>query len=273
MKSQLVSVIVTVRNEADVIEKLFRSIKQQSYKRIEIILIDNNSNDRTIEIAKFFTKKIYDKGPERSAQRNFGAQKSKGEYLLFLDADMELTQEVIKECIDKMRSQAKIGALIIPEKSIANNFWEKVKAFERSFYNLEGDNITDAARFFKSNIFEKIGGYDERITGSEDWDLTEKMENSGFLIGRIKSLINHYERIPNMYSLLKKKYYYGLKSSIYFKKQHIHLISPKTTFFLRAVFYKQWQKIIIHPILSTSMFLMLSLEMIAGGLGYLRGRR
>ncbi len=153
MKRPLVSVIITTQNEDRVIKRLLQSVRIQSYKRIEIIVIDNGSFDKTKKMANEFTNKIYDRGPERSAQRNFGALKAKGEYLFFLDADMELTKEIVTECVNTIQSKAKIEALIIPEKSIANNFWEKVKAFERSFYNLEGDSITDAARFFKRNTF------------------------------------------------------------------------------------------------------------------------
>lgn len=271
MKNPLVSIIVTTKDEAGIIDRLLISIKKQSYKRIEIILVDNNSSDRTKKIARIFTKKIYNKSPERSAQRNFGAQKAKGKYLLFLDADMELTKEVVGESVKIMKTNNKIKALIIPEKSVASNFWGKIKTFERSFYNLDGDEITDAARFFNIEVFNKIGGYDEKITGLEDWDLTDRVRNLGFLVSRINNLIYHHERIPNLYSLLRKKYYYGLKSSIYLKKHQIPLISPRTIYFLRTVFYKNWQKIITHPVLSVVMFFVLILEMIAGGLGYLRG--
>ena len=144
---QLVSIIITTRNEEKLLERLIRSIKKQSYKNKEIIIVDNNSSDSTIEVIKRLKVAAYNFGPERSAQRNFGAGVSKGKHLLFLDADMELTKNVIKECVEVVKRNKVIGGVIIPEKSIAFKFWEKIKAFERSFYNLEGDNETDAARF------------------------------------------------------------------------------------------------------------------------------
>ena len=87
---QRVSVIVTTKNEEDVIGTLLKSIKKQTYPSIETLIVDNHSSDNTIKIAKKYKVECFTFGPERSAQRNFGAKKSRGKYLLFLDADMEL---------------------------------------------------------------------------------------------------------------------------------------------------------------------------------------
>jgi len=64
-----------------VIEDLLKSIKKQSYSPIETIIVDNSSIDKTVEIAKKYTKYVFTKGPERSSQRNYGAKKAKGKYL------------------------------------------------------------------------------------------------------------------------------------------------------------------------------------------------
>lgn len=270
--NQLVSVIITTRNEEEVIERLIRSIKRQTFKNIEIILVDNNSDDHTLQIAKKLGVRVYNFGPERSAQRNFGAKKGKGVYFLFLDADMELTKDVVKECVEVFEGNPKAGAISIKEESIANTFWEKVKAFERSFYNLKGDPATDAARFFSKKAFEKCGGYDTNITGPEDWDLRDTILKSGYKIDRVNALIYHYERINSLFDLLRKKFYYGLKAHRYLSKQKVSLLGPETIYFLRPVFYKNFDKILTHPILTIGMFIMLTMELFGGGLSYLIGR-
>lgn len=269
---QRVSVIITTRNEEDTISRLIRSVKSQSFKNIEIILVDNNSKDQTVEIAKSLGVKIFYSGPERSAQRNFGAKKGKGAYLLFLDADMRLTKDVIKACVELIEINPEVGAISIPEKSVANTFWEKVKAFERSFYNLEGDPTTDAARFFSRDAFKRSGGYDTSITGPEDWDLRDTILKLGYKIDRINALIFHYERIRSLSDLIRKKFYYGLKSHRYLSKQKVSLISAETIYFLRPVFYKNIDRLITHPILSIGMMMVLFFELLAGGSGYLWGK-
>ena len=95
-----VSVIITTRNEERNIEKVLVSVKNQTYKDIEIIVVDNDSMDKTVEIAKRFTKRVYNKGPERSAQRNLGVEKARGRYVLIVDADMELTSGVVESCVE-----------------------------------------------------------------------------------------------------------------------------------------------------------------------------
>lgn len=271
-RGQIVSVIITTKNEEDVIEKLIQSIKRQSYKYIEIILVDNNSSDKTLDLAKKMGINIYTYGPERSAQRNFGAKKAEGRYILFLDADMELSADVVKECIDLANQDESIKGIVIPEESVSDNFWGQVKAFERSFYNKDGDETTDAARFFDKKVFWKMRGYDTDITGPEDWDLQERIKQAGHRIGRIQAKIYHHERISNPFVLAKKKFYYALSLNKYLQKHKINAFSAKTIYFLRPVFYKHWKKLVSHPILTLGMILMFTLELLGGGLGYFVGR-
>lgn len=91
----LVSVVITTKNEERNIESCIKSILEQSYQNIEIIVVDNYSTDKTKEMALKYTDKVYDKGPERSAQRNYGMiDKSNGEYVMFVDADMILSPDL-----------------------------------------------------------------------------------------------------------------------------------------------------------------------------------
>lgn len=268
-----VSIIIPAYNEEKVIERLLKSINEQTYKKWEIIVVDDGSTDGTIEIAKKYTKKVFRRShAERSIQRNFGAGKSIGSFLLFLDADMKLSPDVLSDCVASIKKDGSIGAVVIPERSVADSFWEKVKAYERSFYSINGDKYTDAARFFTKKSFKKARGYDTQITGPEDWDLPERIEKMGFRIVRVSSLIYHYERIPSLWRLAKKKFYYAKLSSIYLSKHHISVVSPKTVYFLRPVFYKNWRRLFANPLMTFSMVVMFIIEMGAGGLGYLFGR-
>ena len=267
----MISIIITTKNEGEVIARLLKSIQTQSHSDWEIIVVDNNSTDKTVSIAKRYTKNVYTYGPERSAQRNYGVTKAKGRYVLILDADMQLSKEVLSECVSKIK-KSKMAGLVIPEESVATNYWEKVKAYERSFYNEHGDEQTDAARFFKRSVFQEYNGYDESITGPEDWDLPERMKKDGYRIGRIRTQIKHFERIPSLWSLMRKKYYYALKSHRYLQKHDIPAASPKTLYFLRPVFYKKWRRHIVHPVMSLSMVFMLTAELVSGATGYVVGR-
>jgi glycosyltransferase involved in cell wall biosynthesis len=273
MAYPLVSIIIPAFNEQNVIERLLLSINNQTYKNTETIVIDDNSSDKTLEVAKKYTKKAYkQKHAERSVQRNYGASAATGKYLLFLDADMELTPKVVEQCVQVAEKSLNVGCVVIPETPVARSFWEKIKAFERDLYNKFGDEFTDAARFFPKTVFNEVGGYDEKITGPEDWDLPETIKKKGYACIRIDSRILHHERVPSLLKLAKKKFYYALKTSVYLEKHGISPFSAKTVYFLRPVFYKQWRELLTHPVLTFWMFLMLSIEGLAGLAGFIWGK-
>ncbi|RZD16865.1 MAG: glycosyltransferase [Candidatus Acididesulfobacter guangdongensis] len=178
MSSVLVSVIITTKNEEKNIEMCLKSIKFQSYNNIEIIVVDNQSSDKTKEIAAKFTDLIYDKGPERSAQRNYGVSVSHGEYILYLDSDMILAPFVIESCVDEFKKSSSVVGLYIPEIIMGNGLFCKTRRFERSFYNA---TPIDAIRFVKNDIFIKADGFDESFSGPEDWDFNRKVSKLGEL--------------------------------------------------------------------------------------------
>ena len=195
----LVSTIISTKNEGFNLTRLITSIKSQTYPNIEIVVVDNHSSDKTVNIARKFGARVYIRGPERSAQRNYGVIKSQGKYVLILDADMELTPNVIAQCVKL--GESGLGGMIIPEKSVGEGFWAAVKSEERSWYL--GDDSIEAERFFNKAILLAAGGYDESITGPEDWDLplrTRKLAPHG----RIKSFIIHHEGRQYFWKMVKK---------------------------------------------------------------------
>ncbi len=266
----LISVIITTKNEESVIGQLLDSLRRQTEKRFEIIIVDNYSSDRTREIAKRYTKRIFLKGPERSSQRNFGASKAGGRYLLFLDADMVLGPDVLAQCLAAVKKNKRIKAVVIPEKSAGNSFWAKCKTLERACY--VGDGTIEAARFFDTHAFVEAGGYDDRLTGPEDWDLPQKVK-AKHAIGRIASFIMHNERNITLAGLAKKKYYYGLKVARYVSQHPLSITGQQLVYLLRPAFYRNWKLLVSHPVLTLGMIMMLAVEQCAGFAGFVKGKR
>jgi len=176
MTQPLVSIVITTKNEEYNIENCLISIKEQTYSNIEIILVDNNSNDNTVKIALDFTSKIFNKGQERSAQRNYGMNKiACGKYVMFLDADMILGPKTTEACVSMVEKENWV-ALHIPEIILGKRYFSCVRRFERSFYN---GTVIDGARFFKKSSFIEVGGFDETMSGPEDWDIDKKIKRNG----------------------------------------------------------------------------------------------
>ncbi len=95
----------------------------QSSKNIELIVVDNNSTDGTKTIAQKYTNKVYNFGPERSAQRNYGAAKSKGKYPVFLDADMELSPLHLPEFVQAIK-KLRIGDGFLIQRLLSEVIWQ-----------------------------------------------------------------------------------------------------------------------------------------------------
>lgn len=253
----IVSIIITTKNEERNIENCLKSILQQTYlsDNIEIIVVDNNSTDKTKEIARKYTDKVYNKSPERSAQRNFGVQKAEGKYILYLDADMTLSPNIIAECVEKF-GNSELIALYIPEVVTGDNFWSKVRQFERSFYNA---TVIDCVRFIKMKDLLAVRGFDESMSGPEDWDFDKKIRNRG-KVDIIKSVIYHNEGKFKLIPYLRKKGYYIQSFDKYIDKwgRNDPDIKKQVGFYYRffGVFFEngKWKKLVKHPILTLGMY-------------------
>ena len=267
MNRSLVSVIIPTKNSEKFIGKCLKSIKNQTYQNLEIIVVDNNSTDQTKEIAKKYTDLVFDKGPERSVQRNFGVEKSGGEYVLIVDSDMLLSKKVVENCVEKINSDKKIKGIVIPEESFGKGFWAKCKKLERSFY--VGVDWMEAARFFEKNVYLKLGGYDEDMISGEDWDLSQRVEEKG-KISRIDEFIYHNEGRIRLLKTIKKKFFYAQKFSVYAdKNKNLEKVSKQTGILKRyKLFFSQPKKLFKNPILGMGMIFMKTCEFGFGGLGY-----
>lgn len=268
-----VSVIVPAFNEQDRIKRCLKSLSEQKYKKIEIVLVDDCSRDNTVVIAKKIgnflrlTLKIIklNKHQERGVARNIGAKSAVGDYLLFIDADMQLGKNVIVECIKLVQKNSEIAAIIIPEASKGKGFWAECRSLEKKCYL--GDDRIEATRFFEKRAFWKIGGWDEKMISGEDWDLTRRIRSS-YRIGRISSFIIHNEYNLTLYKAIKKKFYYAYTSGIYLKKNRLTL-SAIILFIFRPSFIRNWKLILSDPLYGIGMLFLKTMELSAGGAGYL----
>ena len=255
MKQPLVSVIVTTKNNEPIIRRCLQSVIQQSYRHIELIVVDNFSNDRTQEISRTFTSLIFSRGPEISAQRNFAAGKAKGDYFFFIDSDMEFLKNVVKDCVEKINHHA---GLVVPEHFIGKGFWTACKILEKSSYTGTDDGI--AARFFPRTIFFQLKGYDEALTGPEDIDMHKRVVKLGS-VGRSSEFITHDDGRLTLSQIVRKRYYYSLTLQLYLKK-HREVAKREFRFF-RPAYLQNWKLFARDPAHAAGMLIMRFLEGLA----------
>jgi len=267
--SSLVSVVIPTYNSEKTLAKCLESIKNQTYKNVEIIIVDNFSFDATQRIAKEQGARVVESDAIRSKARNIGIKQSKGYFVLSIDSDMELTEGVVEECIKTFQLDEIVGGIIIPEKSIGSNFLVEIRDFERSFY---ADTKIESARFFIKDLVEKVGGYEEDVVFYEESTLPQKIEKLGFNVGvRIKSEILHHETI-SLQKWLKKKYYYG-KTAYKYKEKFNQYASKQISIFYRFSIFLRNKRFYSKPSLALGVLILKFLEYFVAGLGYMAGKK
>lgn len=120
---QSLSVVLSVHNEEKLLEEALKSIKDLA---VEIVVVDNESTDKTVQIAKKYTKKIYDHKNTPNflnSPKNYGFTKATGDWILSLDADERVTPELAEEIKHVLatsyepRTTSQINGYWIPRKN------------------------------------------------------------------------------------------------------------------------------------------------------------
>ena len=212
----MVSIIIPTRTSGETIDNCLRSIRKQSYSNIEIIVVDNYSRDKTLDIAKKYGAKVYLKGPERGAQVNFGASKANGKYIYRVDSDFLLEPNVVQEAVQNCEKYGFDAIAIHNTSDPTVSFWAKVRKMERDSYRNSEVNV--AARFLKKQAFESIGGFDPDIVAGDDYDLHNRLLKKGFRIGRIRAQEVHIGEPRSMAEIFRKHYYYGQNIGSFIEK-------------------------------------------------------
>lgn len=271
MKKGLVSIIIPTKNSWQFLENCLKSIRHQTYKNIEVVVVDGKSIDKTLYLAKKYKCRIYTFVPkvkkglfDATKKRNYAGKKIRGEFIYHFDADMELTKHVIKEAVSLCRSG--FDAIIIPEDSFGEGIWASAKNLERRFF--WGDDTIESPRFFKKKVWDDLDGYDENIAGGgDDRDIHQKTIESGYKVGRTKSLVMHNEGALSLEYLIKKQFMYKREILKYIYKRP--WIGIKSYFPLRKSHIVNWRMFASRPKDTIFFLIMKTTENIAGFLGIL----
>ena len=266
------SVVITTRNEADNIANCIHAF-DAFRDDVEIVVVDNRSEDETKQIATSLDARVFDKGPERSAQRNFGWKMSAADWVVVLDADMILPDALVREILSVAGPGEGVehDAYWIPEVRTGSGLRVKARNFERSFYD---GTCIDALRLFRKTVLEKTGGYDENlIAGPEDWELDIRVLAAGAKCAVLKNHLIHNEKKLTLRRMLEKKAYYSRSMATYQAKWKGHPALAKQfgigyRFFGVFVENGKWKRLLRHPVLAVVMYV----ERFAVGLTYLLNR-
>lgn len=256
--------IIPTKNSAETLEKCLESIENQTYKNIEIIVVDNYSVDRTRQIAEKSGARFYHIRKERSPSLNYSVARACGKYVYRVDGDYVLEPFVVEEAVSKCENED-YDALVIHNTSATIGFWSRVRKLERDC--VKGDDLNVAARFFRKDVFEKVGGYNEDLVAAEDYDLHNRLMKEQFKIGRINACETHIGEPRALAEVIRKYYYYGKSIEKFVEKnprRGMKQLSP-----IRPAHIRNWKLFVKNPVLSVGFVIYQISRYLSAFMGYL----
>ncbi|WP_116592036.1 MJ1255/VC2487 family glycosyltransferase [Methanobrevibacter thaueri] len=174
----IISIIIPTYNEEDYLPNLLDSIKRQNFDGYEVIVADANSTDRTREIAESYGCIVVDGGLP-AVGRNNGARVAKGEYLLFLDSDLELTDDYLRNVLYEFRMEH-LGIAITKMKPMSDKIEDKIFHDFANYFMIGVEKIKPHGAgcygiITKKSLHDECGGFDESLTFGEDTDYIERL--------------------------------------------------------------------------------------------------
>ncbi len=265
-REPLVSVIIPTLNSAKFLEKTLESVSDQTYKNIEIIVVDGGSRDKTVNIARKFGARVFKGEKGRSAQKNKGAKKASGRLLYFIDSDFVLAPELIRSAVRRLNEKSLDMIAVHNTSDPSVSFWSKVRKFERDFFKFDTHNISP--RFLTRKAFNAVGGFNEALIAGEDYDIYNRLVRREFVLGFVVEEEVHLGEPKTLSDVIKKHAFYG--KTLKFKKEEV---KPELTFAqttpIRPAYFSKFYRFLGHPILTLGFAVYNTTRFMALGYGYL----
>jgi glycosyltransferase involved in cell wall biosynthesis len=208
-----ISVILPVHNAEKTLGDCLKRIYASDFHNFEVIVVDDKSTDKSVEIAKRFPCKII-KLRKRSGAgiaRNVGAKKAKGEILCFIDSDILIKKNTLSLIEDDFDKGNKVVVGIFSKKTRFKNFVSNYKNLFNRFFFLH--RKTHSNIFFtgigaiKKDIFFKLGGFGAYYNESsiEDVEFGFRLRDAGYRIIIDKNIEVEHIKHFSLFDILKRR--------------------------------------------------------------------
>lgn len=175
-----VSIVIPCYKQAQYLPDAIESALKQTYKQVEVIVVNDGSPDNTTAVAKRFPRvKVIEKpNGGLSSARNAGIKAATGGWILTLDADDKLDPTFIEKTINK----ADIVATEQREFGNSSRHWKPYKE-SPTYTDFIKRNQINCCSLFRREIWEMVGGYDEQMRdGYEDWEFWIRATRAGYKV-------------------------------------------------------------------------------------------
>lgn len=232
IKTSHISVIIPCYNAEKTILRTLEALDRQTVKGFEVILVDDGSSDSTVSVAKSFNPKNFklavlaEKHSGPAAQRNRGAEKAKGEILLFTDSDCVPDNDWIREMTSPFSDESIAGVsgayrTLNNDKIIARfEGYEIEKRHAKMARQRYVDFIGSFSAGYRKNIFQKFGGFntDFKRADAEDPELSFKIAKAGYkMVFNPKAVVAH-PHVATLKKFWRQKFSRGFWRVLLYKK-------------------------------------------------------
>lgn len=233
-----VSVVIPILNEEKYIRGLLDSLLCQDYdkSKLEIILVDGNSQDNTVGIIneyiqKYGVFKLY-KNPQRTVQHalNIGMRAASGKYIVRMDAHATYADDYISKCVEylKKTDAVNVGGPMIaqgktPVQRAVAAAYHSPFALGGGKFHIEGyEGYADTVFLgaFKKETMEELDYYDPNLPRSEDDDLNFRIQEKGYKVYITPEIKSVYYPRSSYKALFKQYFEYGEWKVAVIKKHH-----------------------------------------------------
>ena len=279
----VVSVVVPAFNEEKVICRTIESLLASDYPNLEIIVVDDGSNDNTYHEAMscgsderlhVFRKE----NGGKAAALNFGWRKAKGDVIIALDADTLFREHTIAalahrfadERIGAIAGNAKVGNRInVVTKWQALEYVTSQNFDRRAFASLNCITVVPGSvGAWRRSVLEETGGF-SGDTLAEDQDLTIKVRKRGYRIGYEEAAIGLTEAPDSLRNLAKQRFRWSFGTLQCMWKHKDALLNPRYGTLGFIAMPNVWIFQVFFPLISPFMDLMFLWTLFSALLGYL----
>jgi glycosyltransferase involved in cell wall biosynthesis len=202
-----VSVVIPTFNSARILSPCLESLRRQKYPYKEILVVDNYSSDETRSVAEASGAEVILHRGTQAAARNVGLARSKGNYVLFLDSDQQLDDDVVENCVS-LSTTMEVDAAKIPEKFVGLNFWGKCSALWKNSMVKAWGPRGGIPRFFRKQTLLEQLAFNDELRWWEDLEFYQRLQLTGLRETWCKGYVTHYET-DSLQNAVRKYLSYG----------------------------------------------------------------
>jgi len=232
LRLPLVSIIVPTHNYGEYVSDAINSALNQTYKNIELLVIDDGSTDDTRAIVARFEGQLsyyFQENGGVSSARNFGVRQAKGEFVVFLDSDDMLHEDYVEETLTLLQQQSQTVGFVYTQLQNfeANSDVSDFAAY--SLHELKINNYIPSGSLIRGHLARRFH-YNERFSMLEDWDYYLTLAENGFVGLLLNKPLIHYRQHLDSRSALDR-----VSQEDKLRSRHAIIMSHKKLYGIRRI--------------------------------------